>query len=470
MRSPALEASSLEALGRQVTADLHVLRHPESDWMPTRPGPDGAPLLDVLVVGAGQSGLAVTAQLLRERVTNVLAIDSAPDGGEGAWSTFARMPTLRSPPHTGTIDLGIPSLTYQAWHEASQGAGSFESLTLIPTGLWRDYLRWYRRVQALPVRNDVALTRIVPAEGCLAAHLESAGGIEIRHVRKIVLCTGHDGTGRWWMPGFIEALPARLRAHAADEIDFAALAGKRVAVLGIGASATDQAIEALRAGAGEVHQFCRRPSHRRRQVYRWLMFAGFLRHLGDLDDEWRWRFMRHILDTRMGMPPETWKRVSAYPNHHLHTDAPWNGAEAHGEGVRIDVAGEPFDADFIICGTGSDEDFARRPELAPFADAIATWADRYAPPTAEQDARLGRYPYLGRDYAFQEKRPGMAPFLRDIHDFTFGATMSFGPSGCSIATLRIHVPALVAGITRGLFRDDVAHHFDSLRAYEAMIP
>jgi len=460
----------LSALEAQVSRDMHALRHPESEWMPDRRAPGGEPLLDVLVIGAGQSGLAISAQLLRERVDNILAIDAAEEGSEGVWNSFARMPILRSPPHMGTLDLGLPSLSYQAWHEAAYGEESFAALELIPVDAWCDYLVWYRQVLALPVRNGITLKRIVPAEGCLAANVSHAHGDETIYARKIALCTGHDGTGRWWMPDYIEALPNHLRAHAADDIDFAALAGKRVAVLGIGASATDQAIEALKAGAAEVHQFCRRDTHRRKQVYRWLMFAGFMRHLSDLDDLWRWRFMRTILNTRMGMPPETWKRVNALPNYHLHTNAPWRGARPQGDGARLDVAGSSFDADFVICGTGHDEDVAQRPELAALAPHIATWADRFTPPAGEEDARLGRYPYLNRDYAFEALSPDSAPHLRNIHDFTFGPTMSFGPSGCSIATLRVHVPQFVAGMTRGLFRDDAEHHYRRLQDFDTMIP
>ena len=69
------------------------------------------------------------------------------------------MPTLRSPKDQTGPDLGIPSLTFEAWYEAQHGAGSFADLDLIPTGAWHDYLQWYRRVLELPVRNGVAARR-----------------------------------------------------------------------------------------------------------------------------------------------------------------------------------------------------------------------------------------------------------------------------------------------------------------------
>jgi len=39
----------------------------------------------------------------------------APEGREGVWVTFARMPTLRSPKDQTGPDLGLPSLTFEAW-------------------------------------------------------------------------------------------------------------------------------------------------------------------------------------------------------------------------------------------------------------------------------------------------------------------------------------------------------------------
>ena len=103
--------------------------------------------------------------------------------------------------------------------------------------------------------------------------------------RKVVLATGQEGVGGWWMPEFVAGLPAPLRAHASEEIDFAALRGKGVAVLGAGASAFDNAATALEAGAAEVHLFCRRAEPMIIQPYRWLTFAGFLRHMHEMPDE-----------------------------------------------------------------------------------------------------------------------------------------------------------------------------------------
>ena len=75
----------------------------------------------------------------------------------------------------------------------------------------------------------------------------------------MVLATGIQGGGEWHVPGFIKAaVPRRLYAHTSEPIDFEALRGKRVAILGGGASAFDNAQHALGLGAGEVHVYVRR--------------------------------------------------------------------------------------------------------------------------------------------------------------------------------------------------------------------
>ena len=75
--------------------------------------------------------------------------------------------------------------------------------------------------------------------------------------------------------------------------------------------------------------------------------------------------------------------------------------------------GKTFAADFIILATGFTVETTARPEIAAYADAIATWADRYAPPPDLADAELAGFPYLGPNFQFTEKHPGNVPFLAD---------------------------------------------------------
>ena len=454
----------LDALAERVRAEMALLSYPEIEWVPPSAA-TGTPNVDVLIVGAGQGGIAIAAQLQRERVGNVWVVDRAARGAEGPWRSYARMRTLRSWKTVTGPDLGLPAATFQAWFEAQHGAAAFDALGKIAKEDWADYLLWLRDVLRIPVRNDCMVTRIEPRDGRLQVSLACGAGTESVSARKVVLAMGIERSGHWWMPAHIAALPQRFRAHTADPIDFAALAGKRVAVLGGGASAFDNAATALEAGAAAVELHVRREQLQRVQPYKAISYAGFLRHFRELDDATRWRFMHHLLSIREALPAETWARCTRDARFELHTGSPWESVEVVGDAVQISTPNGVRQADFLILGTGFAMDLSRRTELAAFTHLIATWADRYQPPAELADLRMGAYPYLGSGFEFVEREPGTAPFLRDIHLFDFGATMSFGPSGSSINAMKYAVPRLVNALTRDLFVADIDTHYRALRDY-----
>lgn len=458
---------ALTALEARVRADLAKTAHPEAAWLTPKLGPDDRPALDVLVVGAGQSGLAIAFGLMRSQVSNILVLDKSEEGQEGPWLTYARMHTLRSPKHFTGPDLDIPSLTYQSWHEARFGEENWRNLDLIPRALWAEYLLWFRGVVDLPVRNGCEVIDIAPAAGgLLAAKVRTSAGIDTLFARKIVLATGQEGMGDWIIPEPLRHLPSSLCVHTAQPLDFDRLRGKQVAVIGAGASAFDNAAAALEAGAAEVHLFCRRAEIQVIQPYRWLTFRGFLRHFCDLEDAWRWRFMRAILEMREGFPQATYDRCARHANFHLHEGTAIDTANETADGVELQTGKGVFASHFVICATGIDMNFAGRPELQNYAGNIAVWADRYQPPADECSPRLGRFPYLADDYALVERITDRTPWIADIHVFAIASTMSFGPSGSSINAMTTAVPKLVHGLTRGLFCADVERHWASFRAYD----
>ena len=452
-------------LEAQVKTDLAKIAHPRAPWLAPRTGPDNTPAFDVIIIGAGQSGLATAFGLMRSQVTNILVLDKAKAGHEGPWRTYARMETLRSPKDFTGPDLDVPSLTYQSWHEARFGQADWQKLTLIPKGHWADYLDWFRHVVDIPVRNETAVVDIAPADGCLAVTVLRDGKHDVLYARKVVLATGQEGMGDWAMPEPFASLPVECCAQAAAEIDFSALRGKVVAVVGAGASAFDNAATALEAGAAQVHLSCRRREAQVIQPYRWLTFCGFLRHMGDLDDAWRWRFMSKILDMREGFPQATYDRCAAHANFHLGLGQPVLAANAEGAQVALTTPGGKIMADYTIVATGIDMDFGRRSELQRCANNIATWTDRYTPPAHERSERLGRFPYLDADYALMERDAGVTPWVSNIHLFSIASTMSFGASGSSINAMTTAVPKLVAGVTRGLFKADLVQHWQALVDY-----
>jgi FAD-dependent urate hydroxylase len=457
---------SVTQLSDRVRQELTYLSYLSGEWTISRSW-NGARVLDVLIVGGGQAGLATAFGLKLERITNIRIVDRNPRGLEGPWRRFARMTELRTPKEVTGIDLGIPSLTPRAWYEAKFGRKAWGRINKIPPKLWREYLDWYRDVLKLPVENETEVTSIEPAGDLLLAHLHRKGRPERAYARKIVLATGWEGNGSWRAPRALVAdLPAERYAHSADDIDFGRLAGKRVGVLGGGASAFDNAAAALEAGATRVDLCFRRANMPRINPLVWMNFAGMLGHFGELTDLERWRFMRHILgELPLPPPQDTFWRCRRFENFAWHADCAWHSVRNEGEAAKVETKAGTFTFDFIIFATGVETDLSVRPELAPIVHQIALWRDRFTPPPGEESDVLARHPYLGTAFEYMEREPGTAPFLGRLHNFTFGATPSLGVTSLAIAGMTYGVRRLVSGLVRDLFREDAPAYYRSLLAY-----
>jgi FAD-dependent urate hydroxylase len=458
-------SSELEQLTHQVRRDLDLLSYPQRAWLAARSTRAGEPIYDVLIVGAGQSGLAVAFGLMRERVCNVLVVDENAEDRAGPWLRFARMRTLRTPKHLTGPDLGLPNLTTRAWYEAQHGRGSWEALGLLPKELWAAYLRWYRKTLDIPVRFETTVGALAWSEEERAWEVpcQSAHGQSLLYARRVVLATGIEGSGEWHVPPMIrEALPLDRYAHTRWDIDFAKLRGKRVAVVGAGASAFDNAATALEQGAAEVRLYFRRPALVNVNAYRWAEFAGFLGHASDLPDPDKWRFISQIL--RMGQlpPSDTYQRASAHPGFALMPNSRWRSLSMRGQTIAIETDSGSHEADFVIIGTGFITDLSLRLELSRFEQHIARWSDRYQPPRDERHEDLARHPYLGAAFDFTERQPGAAPYLQYLYNFTFGGLLSMGFGGASISGMKYSIPKLVSGITRSFFVEDRAHYYRTL--------
>jgi len=459
--------AGLQALSRRVHDELSLFDYPTKDWVTPRHGPHGELVHNVVIVGGGQTGLAIAFGLARERISGVVVLDASAPGEEGPWVTFARMITLRTLKFLTGPDLGLPSLTFRAWHEAQYGKHSWEELVRIPKDEWMRYLVWFRDTLRLPVRNDVCLERIEPRGDLLALHLRTPAGTEIALTRKLVLATGIEGAGQRRVPGFVrDKLPRETWAHSSDAIDFSTLAGRRVAVIGGGASAFDNAATALEHGAASVEVFIRRPDLPVANSYRALESSGFWRNFGDMPDAHRWRFMRHLLSLPMPPPQDTLQRTLHHANVALHFASPVLDTECGAGGIRLRTPKAWHAADFLILGTGFAVDLHARPEFAGLAGHVASWGDRYTPPPEEADAAAARYPYVGRHFELLEKQPGSLPALRNVHLFNAGSLVSMGPVAGGLNGMPFGIPRLIAGISHDLFRAELDSLFAEFASYD----
>ena len=453
----------LDALAAEARAQLELLSYPRHAWVPER----GEGVLDVAVLGAGQTGLVTAFGLLRERVQRVRVFDAAPAGGAGVWTTFARMKTLRTPKHVTGPDLGVPALTPKAFFTARDGAGAWEALNKIGRVDWQRYLDWLEATLDLPVAHEHKLVRIghTGAADPLELTFATPAGETTIRARKLVLATGMDGMGGWAIPAPFDQLPPARVSHTSGHVDFEALRGKRVLVVGAGASAFDNLATALEAGATKGTMLVRRARMPRVNPFRWMEQSGFLGQLYAMPDPLRWRFMRHIFALNQPPPQESWNRVANDPRFDLHMASPVIAVrEEGGEAVVTTPRGE-HRTDHVIVGTGTAFDLALRPELAPFAQHILLWRDVYTPPEGLEFPALGACPYLRDDFSLREKTPGAAPFVANIHMINYGATASMGLSGATISGMKYGTMRLVDGICRRLWLEDAEHHLDSLLSY-----
>ena len=290
LRPPALDntaaASRLKKLENQARKEMELLGH-NHDWVPN-PG-DG--VHNVLIIGGGQAGLGAAFALKRHRVDKVKVVDASPADSIGCWAQYARMHTLRSPKNMKGIELDIPSLHTESWFRAKYGDEAWEHTNLVPRLDWHEYLEWYRKVTDADVDANTRVTEVLPPEETGGAFRikaltgpDSDKPVEYR-ARRVIFALGLDGGGGTFVPPEIRDLPTKFWAHSADDIDFSQLEGKRVLVIGGGASGFDNAGTALEHDAQSVTLFQRSAQVATKNSLRWMEFPGMQEHFFDLPDE-----------------------------------------------------------------------------------------------------------------------------------------------------------------------------------------
>jgi cation diffusion facilitator CzcD-associated flavoprotein CzcO len=455
------QMDDLHALEARLRQDLEWLELPGKAWVPPRTV-DGQAVRDVVVIGAGMCGLTACNALIRLGIRNIVAYDRAPEGLEGPWVTFARMRTLRSPKQLTGPALGLPALTFRAYYEARFGRAAWDALGKIPRVAWMEYLVWYRRVLDLPVRNQAHMTDVQPFGPDLLALEVNGERVLARH---LVLATGRDGLGGPVVPPIATTIDRRFWAHSADDIDFAALRGRRVGVVGAGASAMDNAATALEAGAGRLDLFIRRADIPRINKFTGIGSPGVVHGFEALPDAWKWRFLHYVLSQQTPPPRDSTLRVSSHPNAFFHPGSPILSAEPDGDALVVTTARLRYTVDFLIFATGFAFDLSRRPELSSFASHIRLWRDRFAAPEGLHSEELGSSPDLAPDYAFQEKQLGACPALTRIHCFNHHAMLTHGKLSGDIPAVSEGADRLARGLARRLFVEDVDQHYDALQAF-----
>lgn len=455
----------LPALEARLREDLQWLDLPAQPWVKPR-HQEGQLLLEVAVIGGGMAGLALATEL-RHLGVKAVVFDQSEEGFEGPWATTARMQTLRSPKQLSGPALGLPALTFRAWFEAQFGLAEWEQLDKIPRLQWAEYLRWYRHVLRLDVRNRHRVTRVQPrADGRVELSIDADGQALNVSARHVVLATGRDGLGGPWVPAVADALPREYWAHSADGLQDDWFVGKRVAVIGGGASAMDAAGTALEAGARSVDVLVRRKDLPRINKGKGAGSPGMTHGYWRLPDDWKWS-IRHYLNLQQVPPPQgSTLRVSRHANARFLLGSPVESVAVQADGsLLLQTPTARLHYDFLVFATGFRSNWALRPEFSPFAPHIKLWSDRYSAPAGQEDHELSQLPDLGPLFEFLERVPGSCPGLDRVHCFSYPAALTYGGVSGDIPAISEGAKRMAQGLAGQLFNDDIELHFEAMQAY-----
>lgn len=213
---------------------------------------------DVVVVGAGQAGLAVSYELNRRGVAHVvLEKGEVGQTWRGHWRNFCLV--------TPNWSMGLPGRPYDG-----EDPDGFEPRDEIVA-----FLERYAGANAAPVRAGVEVTALAPAAGGFRL-ATSAGEIE---AARVVLCTG--AYQRPQRPAAAASLPADLlQIDVEGYVDPASLPAGPVLVVGSGQSGCQIAEELHEAGRDVFLSCGRAPWAPRRigdrDLFWWLEESGFL--------------------------------------------------------------------------------------------------------------------------------------------------------------------------------------------------
>ncbi|MFC6646316.1 NAD(P)-binding domain-containing protein [Granulicella cerasi] len=460
--------NGLLLLEERLRSDLRALNYPPENWTPERETAHGAAISDVVIIGGGMCGLAAAFALKRKGIHRLRIFDSSPAGKEGPWVTFARMRTLRSPKNLTGPAGDLPALTFRAWYEAKFGDAAWEALDKIPRETWMEYLCWYREVLQLPVENECTVERVEPSEdGVLRVRVRRGEATFDVFARKVVMATGRSGQGAPVIPAWGESLPRAVWTHSSDMVDFDGLKGKRVVVIGAGASAMDNAAEALEHGAAEVRLLVRRSALPAINKLMGIGSFGFTHGFPALPDEWRWRIMHYSQRTQTPPPRASVMRVSQHGNASLHLGTSVMGVRLIEDGAigLLTNKGDEIVTDHVIFGTGFSVRMREDDGVLAGAENVLLWRDRYTPPAGLEDEELSISPYINSSFQFAEREAGATPWVKQVHCFNHAATLSLGKVSGDIPRVSEGAAWLAAGVAEGFYVEDIEQHWKALQEY-----
>ena len=225
--------------------------------MPTFPdvkqapaSPTSADDLDVIIVGAGLSGIGAAYRIQTECPTHRFAILEARDAIGGTWDLF-RYPGVRS--DSDMFTLGYP---FHPWRAAKAIADGPAILDYI-----RDTAKTFDLERHIRFGHRILAARWSSAEARWTLEVDVGGSPRTLRCRFLYVCAGYYRYDAAYTPAFRDADQFTgvvvHPQHWPADLDYA---GKRVVVIGSGATAVTL-VPALAARAAHVTMLQRSPSY-----------------------------------------------------------------------------------------------------------------------------------------------------------------------------------------------------------------
>lgn len=317
---------------------------------------------DIAIIGAGPYGLSLAAHLRGSRRT--VRIFGSP---MLAWA--AHMPRgmhLKSEGFASSLYDPEGKFTLRAY--CAEHAIPYADIGLpVPLETFVDYGMEFQR-RYVPDLEDVQIVSVKQSTGCF--ELTSATG-GITRARQVVVATGIVSFS--YLPPVLAPLPISLASHSSQHSDLTGFKGRKVAVLGAGASAVDIAALLAKAGA-DVQLIARReainfhsPPDEPRPLWRRLRAPR-----SGLGTGWRSRLCTDIplvfhampkslrlraVDRHLGPAPGWFVRDAVEGRVPMHLGATLTSAHSHGGRAQLTFRLQSkedleIDIDHVIAATG----------------------------------------------------------------------------------------------------------------------
>jgi hypothetical protein len=192
----------------------------------------------VAIVGAGPYGLSIAAHLSAAGIETCVFGDAMQTWRDG----MPRGMVLKSEGFASS--LSAPGDGFTLGHYCRERGLPYADVGWpVPVEVFAAYGEEFAR-RCVPHRDARRVTRVSRGRGGFRIETEDGA---VMAAGSVVLATGIAAYGQ--VPDEVSGLPASVLTHSSDHADYAAFAGRDVAVIGAGASALDAAAALRRAGA-----------------------------------------------------------------------------------------------------------------------------------------------------------------------------------------------------------------------------